>query len=87
MGAVCAGGAPFRGGSRPADVSPDTADDALFVGQSMPWIDPLKEASAWTQLVQSGFSSPIEVIRRMGKNPRDVLNQNEEWQSECDRAR
>ena len=71
--------------SRPADVSPDTADDALFVGQSMPWIDPLKEASAWTQLVQSGFSSPIEVIRRMGKNPRDVLNQNEEWKSECEK--
>ena len=30
----------------PKDIDPLTMEDALFVGQSMPWIDPLKEALA-----------------------------------------
>lgn len=59
----------------PKDVDPDTMDDALFVGQSMPWIDPLKEALAWTALVQAGFASEVEVMRKRGANPRDVLEQ------------
>jgi capsid protein len=50
-------------------------DDALFVGQSMPWIDPLKEALAWQNLVQDGFASEVEVMRKRGANPRDVLEQ------------
>ncbi len=60
---------------RPKDVVASTADDALFVGQSMPWIDPLKEAMAWLALVQAGFASEVEVMRRRGANPRDVLAQ------------
>ena len=59
----------------PEDVNPATVDDALFVGQSMPWIDPLKEAMAWHALVQDGFASEVEVIRKRGANPRDVLEQ------------
>jgi lambda family phage portal protein len=59
----------------PADVMPGTEDDALFIGQSMPWIDPMKEANAWEKLVQAGFASEVEVIRRRGGNPRDVLEQ------------
>ena len=59
----------------PVDVAPGTADDALFVGQSMPWIDPMKEANAWEKLVQSGFASEVEVIRKRGGNPRDVIEQ------------
>lgn len=59
----------------PADVDPDTADDALYVGQSMPWIDPLKEAMAWHNLVRDGFASEVEVMRKRGVNPRDVLEQ------------
>lgn len=59
----------------PKDVDPDSMDDALFVGQSMPWIDPLKEASAWLALVQAGFASEVEVMRKRGANPRDVLEQ------------
>lgn len=59
----------------PADVVPHTADDALYVAQSMPWIDPLKEALAWKTLVRAGFGSEIEVMRRRGVNPRDVLEQ------------
>lgn len=59
----------------PKDVDPATMDDALYVGQSMPWIDPLKEALAWTALAQAGFASEVEVMRKRGANPRDVLEQ------------
>ena len=68
---------------RPRDVAPVDADDALFIAQSMPWIDPVKEASAWQQLVSAGFASAPEVIRKRGQNPRDVLAQAAEWQREC----
>ena len=67
----------------PRDVDPDSADDALFVGQSMPWIDPLKEALAWHSLVQDGFASEVEVIRKRGANPRDVLEQIAAHRQEC----
>ena len=59
----------------PADLKPGTADDALYTAQAMPWIDPVKEATAWTILVQSGFASEVEAIRRRGGNPADVLEQ------------
>jgi len=59
----------------PADLEQFSEDDCLFVGQSMPWIDPLKEASAWHSLVRDGFASEVEVIRKRGGNPRDVLEQ------------
>jgi lambda family phage portal protein len=60
---------------RPRDVPAHLADDALFLGQSMPWIDPLKEANAWEKLVRAGFASEVEVMRRRGVNPADVLEQ------------
>lgn len=63
----------------PADVVPHTADDALFVGQSMPWIDPLKEAKGSLELTQAGFASEVEMIRRRGANPDDVLEQIVSW--------
>ncbi|WP_312487788.1 phage portal protein [Massilia timonae] len=67
----------------PADVDPETADDALFVGQSMPWIDPLKEAMAWHSLVLDGFASEAEVMRKRGANPRDVMEQIAAHRNEC----
>jgi len=63
----------------PNDVKPYSADDALFVGQSMPWIDPWKEARAWETLVKAGFASEVEVIRKRGGNPADVLDQIGDW--------
>lgn len=63
----------------PADVRPGSADDALFIGQSMPWINPVHEAAAWEKLVQAGFASEVEVIRKRGGNPRDVLEQIESY--------
>lgn len=66
----------------PKDVVTGTADDALFIGQSMPWIDPLKEAKAWNQLTQDGFASEVEVMRKRGVNPRDVLEQIATWRTQ-----
>lgn len=63
----------------PKGVLPETVDDALFIGQSMPWINPLHEAQAWLELVKAGFASEPEVIRRRGANPRDVLEQIAAW--------
>lgn len=59
----------------PKDVVATTADDVLYVAPSMPWIDPLKEALAWLQLCQAGFASEVEVIRKRGGVPSDVLRQ------------
>lgn len=67
----------------PPDLRPGSADDALFVGQSMPWINPVHEAAAWEKLVQAGFASEVEVIRRRGGNPRDVLEQVESFRKDA----
>lgn len=63
----------------PADIKPGTHDDALYLGQSMPWIDPLKEANAWVALVKAGFASEVEVMRKRGVNPADVMEQIADW--------
>ncbi len=60
---------------KPKDLKPDSHTDALFTAQAMPWIDPLKEANAWAALVENGFASEVEAIRRRGGQPRDVLEQ------------
>ena len=41
----------------------------LYIGQAMPWIDPMKEAEAFLALAKAGFISEPEVIRRRGGNP------------------
>lgn len=67
----------------PADVMPGTEDDCLFLGQSMPWIDPLKEVLANKEKTQAGFASEVEVIRKSGGNPRDTMEQISEWRREA----
>jgi len=70
----------------PKGMTIDQANDCLFIGQSLPWIDPLKEAAAWNSLVRDGFASEVEVIRKRGQNPRDVLEQIKEHRKLCDDA-
>lgn len=67
----------------PRDVEPGTWDDALYVGQSMPWINPMHEASAWVALVNAGFASEVEVMRKRGVNPSDVLEQIASFRAEA----
>lgn len=56
--------------------------DALYIPQSMPWIDPKKEAEAWGLLEDHGYIAAPEVIRRRGGNPRDVLKQAASWKQQ-----
>jgi len=70
----------------PQGMTIDQANDCLFIGQSLPWIDPLKEAAAWNSLVRDGFASEVEVIRKRGQNPRDVLEQIKEHRALCEAA-
>ncbi len=63
----------------PSDLKPGTADDALYVAQAMPWIDPVKEATAWEILIRAGLASEVEAIRRRGGSPQDVLTQMSEF--------
>lgn len=66
----------------PADLKPGTHDDVLLVAPSMPWIDPLKEITAWVMAVQAGFASEYEVLRKRGVNPHDLLEQVTEWRKQ-----
>lgn len=63
----------------PADIDMDSLDDALFIGQQMPWIDPKKEADAFEQLEKNCHISGPEIIRRRGGTPRAVLDQQSQW--------
>jgi lambda family phage portal protein len=67
----------------PADVKRGTHDDVLYVAPSMPWIDPAREVTAWLAAVQAGFASEYEVLRKQGKNPRDVLEQISTWRRQA----
>jgi len=64
----------------PLDLMPGSLDDALFIGQQMPWIDPLKEAEAFSAMEDRAYMSGPEIIRRRGANPKDVLDQQAKWQ-------
>jgi lambda family phage portal protein len=51
----------------PPGVVPESANDALFFGPAMPWIDPEKEANAQLILVQACFKSSSQVMRERGQ--------------------
>lgn len=70
---------------KPIDLKPGTEAEALYLGQSMPWIDPLKEALAWEKRTQAGFASEAQAIRAGGNSPRDLLEQVSEFRAEADR--
>ena len=70
----------------PAGLVPETLDDALFIGQSMPWIDPLKEAEANEVLERNTYKSAPEIIRARGASPKDVLDQQAKWMRQKDDA-
>lgn len=63
----------------PAEIDPASLDDALFITQQMPWIDPGKEADAYEKLEANCHISGPEIIRRRGGNPRDVIDQQSKW--------
>lgn len=70
----------------PRDLLEGTADDVLLVYPSMPWIEPMREMSAWLLAVQAGFASEYEVMRKRGVNPADLLAQVMEWRGKTKAA-
>lgn len=70
----------------PSDVKPGTAANCLFTAPSMPWIDPLKEISAWVLAVQAGFASEYEVMRKRGVSPEELLRQSIDWRKKTKAA-
>lgn len=63
----------------PAGVAADTIDDALYIGPSMPWIDPKKEVEAMALAEDRCYVSGPENIRKRGGNPADTLAQQSAW--------
>jgi lambda family phage portal protein len=68
---------------KPADLKPGSEFDVLYLAPSMPWIDPAKEALAWLTLVQAGFASEVEVIRKRGQSPEALIEQVALWRKKC----
>jgi lambda family phage portal protein len=69
---------------KPSDLKPGSEFDVLYLAPSMPWIDPAKEALAWLTLVQAGFASEVEVIRKRGQTPESLLEQVALWRKKCE---
>ena len=70
----------------PDDIDWETLDDAMFVTPAMPWIDPKKEADAFTTLEAAGYISGPEIIRRRGGNPSETLKQEANWRKKAEEA-
>lgn len=66
----------------PSDIDQDTIYDAEYICQSMPWIDPAKEAKAHELNIKLRIRSPQQIIRSSGGNPEEVLDQFEKWEQE-----
>ncbi|MCA7012514.1 phage portal protein [Dickeya dadantii] len=56
----------------PGNIDPDTLFNAVYSGPVMPWIDPVKEATAWKILIRGGAATESDWVRARGSNPDDV---------------
>jgi lambda family phage portal protein len=63
----------------PRGIDSLSLDDALYISPSIPWIDGLKEVQWNNEAERSLFISGPEIIRKTGKNPRDVVEQELRW--------
>lgn len=54
---------------------------ALYIPPSMPWIDPAKEATAWEMQEKNLWVPGTEIVRKLGRNPRDVLRAEKQWRA------
>lgn len=63
----------------PADLDPATLTDAHYIAPQMPWIDPDKEGKGFERSERAGYASGPEIVRRRGRNPRDVMEEEKRW--------
>ncbi|MBL4709748.1 MAG: phage portal protein [Flavobacteriales bacterium] len=68
----------------PGDVDMRTLYMAGFFGPSMPWIDPVKEANGYKIMERTGYKSAQEIIRKLGGNPQDTMDQIKDWRDAAD---
>ena len=59
----------------PRDVNPVSVFAVDIVPPQMPWIDPKKEAEAWTTLLDYGLESRTHISRQRGRNPQKIKEQ------------
>ena len=58
-----------------SDVDRSTLFDAVYLAPVMPWIDPIKESSAWRTKVRGGAATEAQWVRAEGNNPEEVKRQ------------
>ena len=63
----------------PSYIDLDTIYNCTYTLVQMPWIDPLKEATAYEIQERNSWTSGQSIIRGMGKNPADVFAQEQDW--------
>lgn len=70
------GAITFDSGSRlPAERLEKFADAGGFVGRRWPWVDPLKDAQASQQLIDSGLASRTEIAASQGRDFADIVDE------------
>jgi len=52
---------------------------ALYIPPSMPWINPRDEAQAWEMQEKNLWVPGTEIVRKLGRNPSDVLRAEKQW--------
>lgn len=65
-----------------SDVEPGSIFRCDFRAPALPWIDPQKEAKAWSELVASKLESRSEIMRQRGRDPRKVIEEMEQEQEQ-----
>ena len=68
----------------PHDIDLRTIDYAEFQPPPIPWVDPVKEATALAIQLANGLISPQQAIRKLGRNPNEVLNLIKVWRDTCE---
>ncbi len=66
----------------PIGVTARQMSAALYSMPIMPWIDPIKEATALEKMEGNVFESAPEIIRRRGRNPAEVIESERAWREQ-----
>lgn len=59
---------------------------AIYTAPVMPWIDPVKEVTAWQMLEDRAWVSGSEIVRQRGRNPNDTIRAQAKWQADLREA-
>lgn len=70
----------------PRGMTPKGLRHAVYVPPSMPWIDPLKEVTAWSMAEDRNYVSGPEILRKQGRNPSDVIRAQRKWLADLKEA-